>query len=87
MQDCPDYRRSLPIPECTFGDSGSSEKCFLKEDLFMIIKNGQIADPEAQKIYASDLLIRDGKILKISPDLPAGPEEEVLNAEGLVIAP
>ena len=87
MQDCPDYRRSLPIPECTFGDSGSSEKCFLKEDLFMIIKNGQITDPEAQKIYASDLLIRDGKILKISPDLPAGPEEEVLNAEGLVIAP
>lgn len=53
----------------------------------MIIKNGQITDPEAQKIYASDLLIRDGKILKISPDLPAGPEEEVLNAEGLVIAP
>ena len=87
MQDCPAYRRPLPIPECTFGDSGSSEKCFLKEDLFMIIKNGQIADPEAQKIYASDLLIRDGKILKISPDLPAGPEEEVLNAEGLVIAP
>ena len=53
----------------------------------MIIKNGQIADPEAQKIYAYDLLIRDGKILKISPDLPAGPEEEVLNAKGLVIAP
>ena len=87
MQNCPAYRRPLPIPECTFGDSGSSEKCFLKEDLFMIIKNGQITDPEAQKIYASDLLIRDGKILKISPDLPAGPEEEVLNAEGLVIAP
>ena len=63
------------------------KKEYFKEDLFMIIKNGQIADPAAKRLYFSDLRIEDGKILEISPSLTPRTGEEVLDAEGLVVAP
>ena len=53
----------------------------------MIIKNGQIADPAAKRLYFSDLRIEDGKILEISPSLTPRTGEEVLDAEGLIVAP
>ena len=53
----------------------------------MIIKNGQIADPASQKLYFSDLRIENGLIQDIGPDLEPLPGEEIVPAEGLVIAP
>ena len=53
----------------------------------MIIKNGLIADPASQKMFSSDLRIRDGLICEIRAGLTPSENEEVLDAEGLVIAP
>lgn len=53
----------------------------------MIIKNGQIADPASQKLYFSDLRIENGLIQDIGPDLEPLPGEEIVPADGLVIAP
>ena len=53
----------------------------------MIIKNGLIADPASQTMLSADLRIRDGLICEISAGLAPSEGEEVLDAEGLVIAP
>ena len=53
----------------------------------MIIKNGQIADPAAKKLYFSDIRTADGLICEIAPSLTPEPEEEVLDAKGLIISP
>ena len=63
------------------------KKDYFKEDLFMIIKNGLIADPASQTMLSADLRIRDGLICEISAGLAPSEGEEILDAEGLVIAP
>lgn len=52
----------------------------------MIIKNGTIHDGKG-RVYAADIRIEDGKIVKIAPDLKAAKKEEVVDARGLEVFP
>lgn len=53
----------------------------------LYIKNGSLVDPSENRIYRADLQIEDGKITEIGENLIPGAEDEVLFAEGLLIAP
>ena len=52
----------------------------------MLIKNGRIHDAIHETPYAADLLVKDGKIAAIGPDLSAE-GEEIVDAAGLDIYP
>ena len=51
----------------------------------MLIKNGRIIDPSQQLDEQCDILIQDGKIMKIAKEIIA--EEEVIDATGWIVAP
>ncbi|MBP2623234.1 dihydroorotase [Streptococcus oricebi] len=52
----------------------------------LLIKNGRVMDPKTGLDQLSDLLIEEGKIVKIAPNIENG-EAQVINAQGLVVAP
>lgn len=52
----------------------------------LLIKGGRIIDPAYRTDQTSDLLIEDGLVAQIGPDLKA-PWAEVIDAAGLVVAP
>lgn len=53
----------------------------------LIIKNGTIVDGLRTKPYKSNIGIKDGKIVKISPNLKDGDAKEIINVENLVVSP
>ena len=53
----------------------------------MIIKNGTIMNPATQTTLQRDILIEDGKIVKIAESLTPSEKEEVIDAHGLIVAP
>jgi len=57
-----------------------------QEKYDILIKNGNIVDGTGAPAYRSDIAIRDGRIVKISPDL-AEPANEIIFADDLTIAP
>ena len=52
----------------------------------VLIKNGLIVDGSGRSAYPADLAIRDGKVIKIAPNI-TDPAAEILDATGLVVAP
>lgn len=68
--------------------TGFSTKHFqkIKENSFMIIKNGTIVNPRTKEIKKADIRIENSIIREIGFLSPDG-QEEVLDAEGLTIAP
>jgi dihydroorotase len=52
----------------------------------IVIKNGLVIDPASQTDRVADVLIVDGKIAGVAPNLSA-PGAEVFDASGLVVAP
>ena len=52
----------------------------------LIIKNGRVVDPQSQFDQVADVLVENGKILKIGQDLDAA-DAQVIDATGLVVAP
>ncbi len=59
----------------------------------MIIKNGIVADPASGLYEQMDILVKDGKIVKIAPDIscasdtPATEKEEIIDASGMIVGP
>ena len=59
----------------------------------MIIKNGIVADPASGLYEQMDILVKDGKIVKIAPDIScasdaaATEKEEIIDASGMIIGP
>lgn len=53
----------------------------------MIIKNGFIIDPATQKSGKFDIRIENGVIRQIATDLPVADSGEMIDAEGLTVAP
>jgi dihydroorotase len=51
-----------------------------------LVAGGRVLDPRSSRDETADVLVRDGKIVAIGPDLDAG-DAEVLDASNLVIAP
>ena len=52
----------------------------------LLIKNGRVMDPKSGLDQVCDVLVQDGKIVKIAPEIT---EEgaEIIDATGLVVAP
>ena len=59
----------------------------------MIIKNGIVADPASGLYEQMDILVKDGKIVKIAPDIScasdaaATEKEEIIDASGMIVGP
>ena len=54
--------------------------------LQLLIRGGRVVDPAQGVDDRLDLLIQDGKILRLGRDL-AAPDAQILNAGGLTAAP
>ena len=54
--------------------------------LQLLIRGGRVVDPTQGVDDRLDLLIQDGKILRLGRDL-AAPDAQILNADGLTTAP
>src|SRR5580693_7761463 len=52
----------------------------------LVIKNGRVIDPVSQTDRVADVLIVDGRIAGVAPNL-SSPNAEVFDATGLVVAP
>jgi len=52
----------------------------------ILIRGGRVVDPSRDLDAIADLLVRDGRIEAVEPDLPAA-GSEILDAGGLVVAP
>ena len=59
----------------------------------MIIKNGIVADPASGLYEHMDILVKDGKIVKIAPDISyesdaaTTEKEEIIDASGMIVGP
>ncbi len=53
----------------------------------LIIKNGRLIDPVAKKDGVADLLIQDGKVVKVGRGLAGGAGDTAIDAKGLVVTP
>lgn len=51
-----------------------------------LIKSGRVVDPTAKIDEKLDILVQDGKIADLSPNIDAG-DAQVINAAGLIVAP
>ncbi|MAE69485.1 MAG: dihydroorotase [Gemmatimonadetes bacterium] len=51
----------------------------------LLISGGRLVDPEADELRRADLLIRDGKVVALSPNINA--DVPVLDATGLIVSP
>lgn len=52
----------------------------------LLVKNGRVIDPKSQTDEVRDILISEGRIVKIAPQIHE-PEAEMLDVQGLVVAP
>jgi dihydroorotase len=52
----------------------------------LLIQNGRVIDPASQTDAVSDVLLEDGKVAAVGPNLDA-PGAEVFDASGLIVAP
>src|SRR5580692_5190045 len=52
----------------------------------IVIKNGRVIDPASQTDRTADVLIVDGRIAGVAPDL-SSPNAEVFDATGMIVAP
>ena len=52
----------------------------------IVIKNGRVIDPASNTDRVADVLIVDGRIAGVAPDL-SSPQAEVFDATGMIVAP
>src|SRR5689334_16755690 len=52
----------------------------------MVLKNGRVIDPASQTDRVADVLIVDGRIAGVAPNL-SSPNAEVYDATGMIVAP
>ena len=52
----------------------------------LLIKNGRVMDPKSGLDQVCDVLVKDGKIVQIAPQIDAN-GAQVIDATGLVVAP
>src|SRR5947208_10760293 len=52
----------------------------------IVIKNGRVVDPASQTDRIADVLIVDGRIAGVAPNL-SSPKAEVIDAGGMIVAP
>jgi dihydroorotase len=52
----------------------------------MVIRNGRVIDPASRRDAVADVLIVDGRVAGVAPDL-AAPHAEIFDAAGMIVAP
>src|SRR5258707_11182991 len=53
----------------------------------IVIRNGRVIDPAGSTDALADVLIVDGRIAAVGPNLPAPGGAETFNAGGMIVAP
>ena len=53
----------------------------------LLVRGGRLMDPSTGRDEVADLLLEDGRIRSVGPDLPAPDAVEVFDATGLVVCP
>ncbi|HLH17104.1 MAG TPA: dihydroorotase [Bryobacteraceae bacterium] len=53
----------------------------------LVIRNGRVIDPSSGTDGVADVLIVDGRIAAVGPNVPAPNEADVFDASGLIVAP
>ena len=53
----------------------------------LLIKNGRVIDPESERDEYADILVSNGKILKIGKNIDAVKADNIIDASGNVVAP
>ncbi|MDW8217443.1 MAG: dihydroorotase [Acidobacteriota bacterium] len=53
----------------------------------LVIRNGRVCDPSQRLDAVMDVLVVDGRIAALGPNLEAPPDAETVDATGLVVAP
>jgi dihydroorotase len=72
---------ALPLSPTQGADQPAAQDCDL------LIKGGTVVDP-GQNLHAPlDVAVKDGKILELSPDIPAARALRVVSAKGKIVTP
>jgi dihydroorotase len=72
---------ALPISPAQGAEQAATQDCDL------LIKGGTVIDP-GQNLHAPlDVAVKDGKILELSPDIPAARALRVVSAKGKIVTP
>ena len=53
----------------------------------LLFKDGDIASEDSPKLVRGDVLVEDGRIVRIAPSLPATPDCEVIDCAGKILLP
>jgi dihydroorotase len=53
----------------------------------IVIRNGRVLDPASKTDRVADVLIVDGQVAGVEPNLSASPQAEVFDATGMIVAP
>lgn len=54
---------------------------------YILIKTGSIVDPIDDRVYISDVLVRDGLITSIEKDIDPSDDYKIIDAKGLLVVP
>ena len=53
----------------------------------LLVRGGRVIDPEAGRDEGADVLVDDGRIVAVAPQLDTPPDAQVIDARGLVVTP
>jgi dihydroorotase len=70
-----------PLPPAQGAEQAATQDCDL------LIKGGAVIDPGQSLHAALDVAVKDGKILELSPDIPAARALRVVSAQGKIVTP
>jgi dihydroorotase len=72
---------ALPLSPTQGADQSATQDCDL------LIKGGTVIDPGRNVHAPLDVAVKDGKILELSPDIPAARALRVVSAKGKIVTP
>ncbi len=53
----------------------------------LLVKGGRVVDPALERDAVLDILVSEGKILKVAENLEPGPDTQVLDVAGMIVMP
>jgi dihydroorotase len=69
------------------GHAGASREGAPAKPFDLLIQGGRVVDPSQDLDTVRDVAIRDGKIARVSADIPEGQARKLVNARGKIVTP
>src|SRR5262249_26809038 len=77
-----------PISATTRTSNARISDCDLMEKLFdLVIKNARVVRPNTTSVDALDIAVKDGRVARLAPDVPAEQAAQVFDARNLLAFP